>query len=62
MWFNNMKPWWLAFVLTWLVTVVALSVSGGVDVTTAGRWGLVSGAIAGIVVWAVLRATNRTQG
>lgn len=61
MWFNNMKPWWLAFVVTWLVTVAALSVTDAVEPTDAGRYGLVVAVAVALVVWAVMRAAARPR-
>lgn len=53
--FHNMRPWWIAFIVTWIaVAVVLISVSHR-DPTQSARLALVAAAAVAGVVWAALR-------
>jgi hypothetical protein len=52
MFFEGMnKPWWIAGLVVWLVTLVALEQLRGFEFTTAARIALVVAAVVTYLVW-----------
>ena len=58
--FHNMRPWWWAFLITWVIVAAGLR-SGGMDGNAAARVALVAGALAALLVWAVVRVRGRMR-
>lgn len=53
--FQNMRPWWVAFIVTWIVVAVLLISVLHRDPTPSARIALLAGAAVAGVVWAALR-------
>ena len=45
------KPWWIAAMVVWVVTIVALEQLVGYDFTTSARIALVTGGLTALGVW-----------
>ncbi len=45
------KPWWIAAIIVWVVTILALEEFAGYDFTTSARIALVTGGLAALGVW-----------
>jgi hypothetical protein len=48
------KPWWIAAVVVWVVTILALERFAGYDFTTSARIALVTGGLTAFAVWYAL--------
>ena len=60
MWRNISRPWWAAFVATWLGVTIALRVDGH-DPTKAVRIAWLAAAAVALVVWLAYKAVERRR-
>ena len=60
LWSQMRRPWWIAFVVTWLVVTVLLNNTGMSDTASVRIAALAAAAVAALT-WLLMRALGRVQ-
>lgn len=57
--FNSMRPWWVGFIVTWILIAFGLRING-MEGDVAVRWAFAGAALVALAIWLTLRSVGRT--